>query len=125
MGPTPTQMRAKHAVTGRTLQFDLQDEVTQLRREDGWVANGQNAKTLVRHSEMRLVLLALRAGTRWKEHSTEHQIAVHVLEGRVRLHLDDDPTEIAAGTLLALDLAVSHEVEAVEDATVLLTIAAH
>lgn len=125
MGSTWIHPRPKHAVTGRSLQFDLEAEVTQLRREDGYAATGHNAKTLVKHSEMRLVLMVLRAGTRLQEHAAEHQVALQVLDGVVRVRLNGGPTQVAAGTLLALDRSVPHDVQAVEDTTMLLTVAAH
>ena len=43
------------------LEFDLARELEQLHREPGW-SSGQNAKTLVKYEDFRVVLTALDQG---------------------------------------------------------------
>jgi len=51
------------------LEFDLERELEQLHREPGW-SSGQNAKTLVKYEDFRVVLTALKAHARLPGHHT-------------------------------------------------------
>lgn len=104
------------------LQFDLASELEQLRGEPEW-SSGQNAKTLVKHDDLRVVLIALRAGARIPDHQTDGRISIHTVRGHVRVRVQDQVRDLPMGTLLALDQALAHDVEALEDSAILLTIA--
>jgi quercetin dioxygenase-like cupin family protein len=104
------------------LEIDLPRELDQLRREDAW-ASGQNAKTLVKRDSLRIVLTALKAQGRLPEHHTTGQISIHTIEGRIRVRAEARTFDLPAGSLLALDRDVRHDVEALEDSAFLLTIA--
>ena len=54
------------------LEFDLTRELEQLHREPEW-NSGQNAKTLVKYDDFRVVLTALKARARLPEHQTKGQ----------------------------------------------------
>jgi quercetin dioxygenase-like cupin family protein len=114
--------REPHALTGTALTFDLPAEVARLKSEPPWQTHGHNAKTLVKHSDVRVVLIALRAGARMQEHSTDQCVTIHALAGRLRLHLPDETLDLPAGALVALDHTVVHDVEALEESTLLLTL---
>ena len=104
------------------LHFDLAHEIEQLCQEDAWVKTGHTAKTLVKHHDFRIVLIALKAGTRIGEHKTDARISIQALRGRLLLHLPELEVELLAGHLLALDRALPHDVEAVEESAFLLSI---
>lgn len=104
------------------LEFELAAEVSRLHSESTW-QNGQNARTLLKYDDLRVVLTALRAGQRIPEHKTDGRITVQVLSGHLRLRASARTFSLRAGSLLALDKLVPHDVEAVEDSAFLLTIA--
>ena len=52
------------------LEFDLTAEVDRLHRETTW-NTGQNARTLLKYDDFRVVLMALKANTHIPEHHTE------------------------------------------------------
>lgn len=120
--PGTRPARAPHPVTGTSLSFDLAAEAEKLRREPTWLARGHNAKTLVKHPDFRVVLIALRAGARMSEHKTDHCVTIHALEGKLRLHLPDDSLELAGGSLLALEQTVLHDIEALTDSVFVLSL---
>ena len=110
-------------LSGPLLQFDLARELDQLHDDESWLqATGRSSKTLVKHPDLRIVLIAMKANTRMNEHTAAGRISVHSLNGHIRLHLPDRVVDLPAGHLLALDRCVSHDVEAVEDAAFLLTL---
>lgn len=116
------QTRRPTKLTGPLLQFDLTEEMEQLRTEEAWQRTGRNAKTLVKHSDLRIVLTMMKAGTRCQQHKADARISVHTLRGRLRLHLPEHTVDLPAGHLLALDRAMRHDVEAVKESAFLLSI---
>ena len=118
-----------HAMTADTLsktvlQLDLFKEIQSLQKEEAWLqATGPSSKTLVKHPDLRIVLLAMKKNMVMKEHSTAARISVQTLIGHIRLRLPDRTVELPSGQLLVLDQCVRHDVEAEEDSAFLLTMA--
>jgi quercetin dioxygenase-like cupin family protein len=104
------------------LELDLVRELEQLHREPGW-SGGQNAKTLVKYEDFRVVLTALKAHARLPEHQTEGRISIQTVAGHLQLRAQGRTFDLPTGRLLALDQGVSHDVEALEESAFLLTIA--
>jgi quercetin dioxygenase-like cupin family protein len=121
----PGSVRGPRALSGTVLDFDLAMEANRLREESPWTLHGRNALTLVKYSDLRIVLIAMKAGVRQKEHHAGATVAVLALSGRVRLHLAGTPVDLPAMHLLSLERDVPHDLEAIEDSEVLLTIAWH
>ena len=104
------------------MEFDLPGEIHRLKAETTW-STGQNARTLVKYDDVRVVLMALQAKVRVPEHKTEGRIAVHVLSGHIHLRASGRTFSLRTGGLLAIDQGVPHELDAVKESAVLLTIA--
>jgi quercetin dioxygenase-like cupin family protein len=103
--------------------IDLDAEAGQLRAQEAWQLHGQSAKTLVKHEHFRMVLIALKAGRRCREHRAEESVSVQTLQGTMRVHLASEAIELGRGRVLALAPALAHDFEAVEESTLLLTLA--
>ena len=58
-----------------------------------------------------------------QEHKADGRISIHVLSGHVQLRASGRTFNLRSGGLLALDHAVSHDVHALEESALLLTIA--
>ena|SRR5262245_25746423 len=72
------------------------------------------------HTEtMTVALINLAKGAVVPRHSHPNEQVVNVLEGRLRVVLDDGELEAVAGETLPLAADVPHEVEALEDSVVL------
>jgi quercetin dioxygenase-like cupin family protein len=119
-GPRPA--REPHPVNGTALTFNLVTEAAALVDEPTWRAHGHNAKTLVKHPDFRVVLIALKAGARVSEHKTDHCVTIHAIEGRLRLHVPGNTLDLAQGQLLALEQTTLHDIEAVEDSIFVLSL---
>ncbi len=120
---TGTDERASHQVTGQQRPFDLTQEAEQLRREEPWRTGDRNAKTLIKQPDLRLVLMTLKRGAVVNTHKADGRVTVHALSGRIRLRLPERTLELPAGHLAEIEPSVSHDVEAVEESAVLLTVA--
>ena len=104
------------------MEFDLQAEIHRLQAETTWTT-GQNARTLIKYDDLRVVLIALAAKTSMPEHKAEGRISVHVLSGHIQVRASGRTFNLRAGGLLAIDQGVSHDVEALEESALLLTVA--
>ncbi len=94
----------------------------ELRAEDAYAREGHTARTLVRESDVRIVLVVMKAGARIAEHHANETAVVQALTGHVRLRLPDKTADLPAGRLLALDPGLQHDVEAIVDSAFLLTL---
>jgi quercetin dioxygenase-like cupin family protein len=113
----------KPAAAGVEL-IDLGLEAKQLRLEPAYQLHGQSAKTLVKHEHFRVVLIALERGRRCQEHRAEESVSVQTLDGNARVHLASSETiELRGAQVLALMPELAHDFEALEDSTLLLTLA--
>jgi quercetin dioxygenase-like cupin family protein len=118
------QHRRPHTspVAAPFLEFDLTRELEQLHREPEW-DSGQNAKTLVKYDDLRIVLTALKAGARLPQHQTKGRVSIQTVVGHILVRAEGRTFDLSTGTLLALDQNLPHDVEALEESAFLITIA--
>ena len=115
-------IRSPGPLESPVLSFDLNAEIAHLRGENAW-QGGRNSKTLVKHPDFRVVLTVLKSGARLHEHKAAGSISVQVTAGHIRMHVQEKTIDMPAGHMLALERALPHDVEALEDSAFLLTIA--
>ena len=89
-------------------------------------SSGRSSSTVYGGHEHRLrqTVVALAAGQALSEHANPGEATVHVLTGRVRLGAGDTSWEGSAGDLIIVPDA-PHDLQAIEDAALLLTVAKH
>jgi quercetin dioxygenase-like cupin family protein len=118
------QHRRPHAplMAAPYMEFDLLAEIHRLKAESTW-STGQNAKTLIKYDDLRVVLMALQARTQVPEHQTDGRLSVQVLSGHIEVRACGRTFNLREGGLLALDREIRHDVLALEESAVLLTIA--
>lgn len=106
----------------------LKTSLTALCREQLELArtssNGRSATTVYGGHEhvLRQTLIALNRGEKLGEHDSPGEATVHVLHGRVRLHAGHDRWDGMPGDLIVVPDR-RHDLEALEDAVVLLSVA--
>jgi quercetin dioxygenase-like cupin family protein len=115
-------IRSPGPLESPVLLFDLNAEIARLRSENAW-QGGRNSKTLVKHSDFRVVLTVLKSNARLHEHKAAGRISVQAIAGHIRMHVQEKAIDLPAGHMLALERALPHDVEALEDSAFLLTIA--
>jgi quercetin dioxygenase-like cupin family protein len=104
------------------MEFDLPAEIHRLHGETTW-NTGQNARTLIKYDDFRVVLIALAADAGMQEHKAEGRISIHLLSGHIQMTASGRTFNLRSGGLLALDHGVAHDVHAFEESALLLTIA--
>ena len=86
-------------MSGSLMLFDVAKEAARLRAEAEYLDGDRNAKTLFKAGAFRLVLLAFRGGADFDEDDQRGSLALHVLEGRVALRVDEEAIEVGAGAI--------------------------
>jgi len=101
--------------------IDLVEEARQLRASP--MPHGHVAKTVLRNSDLRVVMMVLKRGTKVPTHHARGSLAIQVLDGRLVVTLLDTGFDLAAGNVLAIESDVEHALIAIEDTAVMLTVA--
>lgn len=84
-------------MAGPYLEFDLAREIEQLACEPQQTG-GQNAKTLVKYEDFRIVLMVLNAHARVPDHQAEGRISVQTLRGHIRMRALGRTFDLPAGS---------------------------
>lgn len=109
-------------LTAPLMDFNLAKEIAQLHAEEAWLRTGRNSKTLVKQPDFRIVLIALQKGGHLEEHSADARISIYTITGHAKLQLPGQAVDLPQGHLLVLDRALEHDLEALEESAILLTI---
>ncbi len=102
--------------------FDLEAEAQLLRDSALWRERGQNSKTLLKLPDLRLVLIALKAGHQIQRHQTDLRLNLTTFTGHVQLTVNDETIDLHAGRVLVLDPKIPHDVAALKDSVILLSL---
>jgi len=105
---------------GAERALDLPAALRALRAEGSAGANGHRQIALLHHGPVRLVLFAFDAGGRMPEHQAPGWITIHVLRGALRVQTSEAQHALREGQILALAPGVPHDVDATEEADMLL-----
>jgi quercetin dioxygenase-like cupin family protein len=104
--------------------LNLNASIAQLKGEVGYHKNDRNAITLFHSERMRIVLIALHAGTEITEHAVTGPCSILTIDGRVEVRAGSDSFPLGPGEAVALQDAVPHSVRADGESVILLTLAA-
>jgi quercetin dioxygenase-like cupin family protein len=113
----------EHMLAPLSAELDLAGESRAVHEQEAYREHGHGALSLLHYPDLRVVLMALKAGTLIREHQAEGRLLLQCLSGRLRLDTPDGRLELKPGQLLALERCVPHDLEALEDSYALLTIA--
>ncbi|WP_321937174.1 cupin domain-containing protein [Paraburkholderia sp. J8-2] len=105
-------MAIPHAAPGEV--FDV--------RPLGGALKSAKSITLIRAQQLEVMRIVLPAGKRLPEHSVPGEITVQCVEGVIRFFVNGDPRTMHAGDMLLLGGGEKHALEALDDASVIVTI---
>lgn len=106
------------------MTFDLEDQLAELRREEAFERSGRAGRTLTKSGRFRLTLLAMAAGNEIGTHQADSPLTLHVLSGRLRFRAGDGQHELRQGQVLFFGPGDAHDILAIEDSALLLTLSA-
>ena len=112
--------RPSDRFAGSEHALDVREALRALRAEAAPGANGHRQITLLHQGPVRLVLFAFAAGGRMPEHRAPGWVTIQVLRGALRVRTPDAQHDLAEGQILALAPNVPHDVDAHDEADMLL-----
>jgi quercetin dioxygenase-like cupin family protein len=121
---TASSQTAERSLDREVMTLDLPAILGGMKQEATWRTAKRNAMTLVKQPIFRVVLVALQAGAEIGAHETEGPITMHVIEGRMAVHVNEEVIVLGAGQLLILRSKLRHTMQAHDDSAFLLTLTA-
>jgi quercetin dioxygenase-like cupin family protein len=112
--------RPSDRFAGTEHALDVPAALRALRAEVGAGTNGRRQITLVHRGPVRLVLFAFASGGRLPEHRAPGWVTIHVLRGALHVRTPDARHALSEGQILVLAPDVPHDVDADEEADMLL-----
>jgi quercetin dioxygenase-like cupin family protein len=119
--PKKSTYSRSNRLSGKKLEFLLKAEEDALRERAASSSSGRAAKTLAKEGRLRVMIIALNRATVLKQHHTDGPVSIQCLRGNVAITIDDASTELTSGGLLILDAKVQHQVKAIRDSSLLIT----
>jgi len=111
------------ALGGTLLQFNLPQEIARLQNGESWRrSSGRSSRTLVKYPDLHVVLIVMKAGKKLGQHHVDGRISIQLLQGNIRLQIPKQNIEMKGGALLTLEYGTPHNVEAIEESALLITI---
>jgi quercetin dioxygenase-like cupin family protein len=101
--------------------LDIASELAGSRQHKPW-HSGLYSKFLLKADDLRLLLIAMETGAKLKEHHADGTVSVHALEGALCIHVQEQTHNLHAGQILLLAPGIKHDLKALEDSALLLTI---
>lgn len=102
--------------------LDLSAIAAELRAEPHPPVSGHRQIAIYKHAQATLVLYAFESGGELPQHHAEGVVTIHVLSGRLIVHIGGEAHALAPGQLLALAPGVDHSLRASEACEMLLTV---
>jgi quercetin dioxygenase-like cupin family protein len=118
-----SDQRPARGLTGAAMGFDIAAELATLKQELSWQRGDRNARTLVDEGGFRLVLTALKAGARLREHHPPGWVSISTATGHLRVSAAGSTVDLPTNHVVVLARDEPHDVEAVEESAFLLTVA--
>lgn len=117
-----TTPREDRVLSGPAVTFSIADEILRLRQEPEWISGVRNSVTVVKTANLSIVLTAVKKDAAICGHEVDGPITLQVISGAVRFSVAGEPLALKAGAVIALDKAIPHDIQAIEDSELLLTI---
>lgn len=109
-------------IVGTCTTFDLEAEAALLRDSALWRKHGHNSRTLLKLPDLRLTIVALKSGQRIRRHQTKMRLCLTAIKGHVGLTVDDETINLPEGRVLVVEPTVPHDVTALNDSVLLLSL---
>ncbi|CAN5642572.1 hypothetical protein BH23GEM8_BH23GEM8_16540 [soil metagenome] len=111
-------------LAGPILSLDLKERLAELRNEESYSRSGRAGRTLAKAGRFRLTLVAMSDGNQIGTHQADSPMTLHVLEGGIRFRTGKEEHELHSGQLLFFGPGDAHDIRAVGETALLITISA-
>ena len=107
---------------GGLIAVDIRAEIARLKGEPAWASGDRHGSSLVKGDGINVALMMLKKGAKLQEHHTRAPITVQVIEGKINFVAKGKTQLVTAGTMVALERAIEHSIEALEESALVLTV---
>jgi quercetin dioxygenase-like cupin family protein len=114
----------ERSLTEPMMIFDLEPQLRELRDDESYRRSGRLGRTLARSGRLRLVLVALNAGVEVGTHQADSPMSIQLLQGRIGFRIEGESYELRAGQVLFFEPGEAHDIRALDESALLLTISA-
>jgi quercetin dioxygenase-like cupin family protein len=114
----------ERSLTEPMMIFDLEQQLRELRDDESYRRSGRLGRTLARSGRLRLVLVALNAGVEVGTHQADSPMSIQLLQGRIGFRIEGESYELRAGQVLFFEPGEAHDIRALDESALLLTISA-
>lgn len=123
----PTELRpdGERILDAPLVHMDLKEFTKTIKSENAWKEKDRNAMTVYKTDGMRMVLIALHKDAVLERHTANGIISVQVLDGEINFSTDEQTVNLKEGQTVALHKMIPHEVSAVKESVLLLTLSIH
>ena len=111
-------------LTAPFLTFDLAEHLAEMRTEDGYSRSGRSGRTLAKSGRFRATLVVMAQGNVIGTHQADSPMTLQVLSGHIRFRTGGEDQELRSGQLLFFGPGEAHDLTAVEESSLLLTLSA-
>lgn len=122
MGSEGRPAAKERGIEAPFVSFAIGDQISRIKGENTWNTSDRNAVTLVHNEHVHVTLIAFHKGASLHEHEVEGPITVYVVEGSIKFTVGDDTCTVKREGFLSLERTIPHDLEALEESVVLLTI---
>jgi quercetin dioxygenase-like cupin family protein len=120
---TPLRPEGERILNASLVEMNLNEFMRQLKNEPSWASSDRNSMTIFKSETMRIVLISFHENAELKAHQANGVISVQVLEGRIKFSTEEKSVQLHKGQMIALQENISHAVKALEESSILLTLA--
>jgi quercetin dioxygenase-like cupin family protein len=114
----------QRSLTDPMMMFQPMRELAELRQDESYARSGRLGRTLARSGRLRVTLVALNAGIEVGTHHADSPMTIQLLEGRIGFRTESGDHELNAGEVLFFGPGDAHDIRALEESALLLTISA-
>jgi quercetin dioxygenase-like cupin family protein len=104
--------------------FDLEPQVRELRDDESYRRSGRLGRTLARSGRLRLVLVVLNSGVEVGTHQADSPMTLQLIQGRLGFRINGQSHELQEGQVLFFGPGDAHDIRALEESALLLTLSA-
>jgi quercetin dioxygenase-like cupin family protein len=116
------QRSMDRVIDGPAVGIDLEFYIKELKEEEAWKKSDRNGITVYKSDHVAMVLTVLKKGADFVDNTVEGYLTIQILEGKARIYtLDGEKVEIKENQIACFHPHVYSSIEALSDATILLT----
>jgi len=103
-------------------KLDLAEEFDDLLAEEHDPVDNHRQVTLVHREGLSLILFYFEADGYMPDHEVDGEVSIHVLEGELEIETPDETNRLTDNEILILAPGINHDVEAITETKMLLTV---